>query len=227
MQFQDPTKVSFVLNLGGIANLTVIDCQGKILQAYDVGPANTLLDTVCRMIFNKNYDKDGELSKKGQVNSKLLSDYMSCDYLQLPPPKSTGRETFNADFIKEELLIATTHPEFAYDLMATLAEFTALSCVNAVRGAIFKFKIDKSRLIICGGGAYNPVIMSKLSEALAKNNVETYIADELGVNSKLIEAHAFAYFAYKFVKREPLDLACSTNARENSILGCLYPKTPL
>ncbi len=226
MQFQDPTKVSFVLNLGGIANLTVIDCQGKILQAYDVGPANTLLDTVCRMIFNKNYDKDGELSKKGQVNSKLLSDYMSCDYLQLPPPKSTGRETFNADFIKEELLIATTHPEFAYDLMATLAEFTALSCVNAVRGAIFKFKIDKSRLIVCGGGAYNSVIMSKLSEALAKNNVETYIADDLGVNSKLIEAHAFAYFAYKFVKRETLDLACSTNARENSILGCLYPKTP-
>lgn len=107
-----------------------------------------------------------------------------------------------------------------------LAEFTFLSCVNAIRQAIFNFKIDKSRLIVCGG-AYNPVIMGKLSEALTKNNVETYIADDLGVNSKLIEAHAFAYFAYKFVKREPLDLACSTNARENSILGCLYPKTPL
>ena len=224
IQFKDPTKNTFVLNLGGIANLTLIDKDGKVLQAYDCGPANTLIDTCCRMILKKPYDKDGLIAKAGTINQSLLQEYLDCPYLKLPPPKSTGRETFNADFIKEELLVASQHPNFINDLIATLTEFTVLCCVNAIRQAIFKFKLDSSRLIICGGGAYNPVIVSRIKKLLEKNEVQTLIADDLKVNSKLIEAHAFAYFAYKFVKREALDLKDSTNAKSNCVLGCLYPK---
>ena len=225
MLFASEDIVSIVLNLGGISNLTVIGKDSSIIEAFDCGPANTLIDAVCRLLKNTPFDKDAIFAKKGKVIPALLAKYLQAPYLKMPPPKSTGRETFNLDFIKDELLIATQRPDIVYDLLATLTEFTVVCCVNAIRQIIFSHKIDKARLIVCGGGAYNPLIMQRLSDSLLKNQVTVLKADDLGVDSKLIEAHAFAYFAYKFVKREPLDLASSTGALKPSILGCLYPAT--
>lgn len=220
-------KKTFVLNLGGIANVSVIDNDENhtVLCAYDIGPANTLIDTVLRIIFKKKFDKDGEIAKNAKVMPSLLQEYLSNPYLSKPAPKSTGRETFNADMIKEELFIAMSNEQYARDLVATLTEFTVIACVNEIRKIIYKYSMDESRLIVCGGGAFNRFMMDRMRELLSKNNVEFYTADALGIDSKLIEAHAFAYFAYMFTHRRPLNLKDSTACAKNSVLGCLFPAT--
>lgn len=226
IQFASDDKVSMVLNLGGIANLTVIDKDEKhhILDAFDTGPANTLIDAATRLLLKKPFDKDGEIARSGKVIPALLAKYLSEPYLQLPPPKSTGRETFNPEFIAEELLLATQDKSFIPDLIATLTEFTVVASVNAIRQCLFKYKIESARLILCGGGAYNSLIVERFTKLLEKQHVDVVCADRLGVNSKLIEAHAFAFFAYMFCHRKPLDLGKSTGALRPSILGCLNPK---
>lgn len=223
MQFRDENEVSMVLNMGGISNLTVIDTDGKILEAFDTGPANTLIDGVCRTLLNIPYDRDAEYALKGKVIPALLEKYMQSPYLRLEPPKSTGREDFGLDFIKDELLFATQDHDFICDLIATLTEFTVMVNVNAIRMCMYRHKFSKARLILCGGGAYNPYIRDGLAKNLHKNSIHVMSAEELSVNSKLLEAHAFAYFAYKFMHRECLELGNSTGAKEPSILGCLYP----
>ncbi len=225
-QFADDKYFTMVLNMGGISNLTVINAGSspKVLCAYDTGPANTLLDTTMRLLKNTPYDKDAKVASQGKVLDELLARYLKTPYFALKPPKSTGRELFNADFIKEELLLASLKPEFVNDLMATLTELTVLVNVNAIRECLYRYTPEYKRLILCGGGAYNPLIVSRLTKHLEKNEVKILKAEDLGVNSKLIEAHAFAYFAYKFVHREPLDLCDSTEAKKPGILGCLYPK---
>ncbi len=217
--------VSMVLNLGGISNLTVIgnDSTHTILEAFDTGPANTLIDCACRMLLNIPYDKDGKFALQGKVLKGILGKYLNAPYLKRLPPKSTGREDFNPDFIKDELLFATQDPVFVTDLITTLTEFTVVVNINAIRQCLYRHSIDKARLILCGGGAYNPYIREGLKKALSKNNVEVLMAEEVGVNSKLLEAHTFAYFAYKFTHRECVDLGDSTGASTPSILGCLYP----
>ena len=210
---------------GGIANLTVIDkdSEDSILDAFDTGPANTLIDSATRLLLKKPFDKDGEIARSGKVIPALLAKYLSEPYLQFPPPKSTGRETFNPEFIAEELLLATQDKSFIPDLIATLTEFTVVASVNAIRQSLFKYKIDSARLILCGGGAYNSLIVQRFTKLLERQHVEVVCADKLGVNSKLIEAHAFAFFAYMFCHRKPLELGKSTGALRPSILGCLNP----
>lgn len=224
MQFGSD-NVSMVLNLGGISNLTVIDKDDshKILEAFDCGPANTLIDSACRLLLNIPYDKNGLIAKHGMVIPEVLAKFLQAPYLQLPPPKSTGREDFSLDFIKDELLVATQNNDFIPDLIATLTEFTVVANVNAIRQCIFKHKIECGRLILCGGGAYNPIFKERFEKALKRNNISVFIADDLGVDAKLLEAHTFAYFAYKFTQRECVDLCDSTGASSPSILGCLYP----
>ncbi len=226
MQFAHHHIFTMVLNLGGISNLTLISDgkTPKILSAYDTGPANTLMDTAMRLLKNEPYDKDAKIASSGVVLEEILSRYLAHPYFVRKPPKSTGRELFNADFIKDELLVCSVKNELIPDFMATLAELTVLVNVNAIRAALYEYKPLQSRLILCGGGAYNPLILKKITEHLQKNEVSVMRAEELGVNSKLIEAHAFAYFAYKFMHREPLYLEESTGAKKPSVLGCLYLK---
>lgn len=222
--FAKDNEVSMVLNLGGIANLTVIDKDAKhsIIQAFDTGPANTLIDTAMRLLLKQPFDKDGQIAASGKVIPELLAKYLDAPYLKEPPPKSTGRETFNVDFIAEELLICTQDPDFIKDFIATLTEFTVLCSVNAIRQCLFKQKIDRATLTVCGGGAYNKVMMSRFKKLLEPNHVEVHTAEDTGISSKLIEAHAFAYFAYLYMNNTALDLGQSTGARQNSILGCLH-----
>ena len=220
-------KKTFVLNLGGIANVSVLDndAEHTVLCAYDIGPANTLIDTVLRMVFKKKFDKDGEIAKNANIIPSLLQEYLSNPYFSKPAPKSTGRETFNADMIKEELFIAMSNEEYARDLVATLTEFTVIACVNEIRKIIYQYSIEDARLIVCGGGAFNRYMMDRMKMHLTKNRIEFYTADSLGIDSKLIEAHAFAYFAYMFTHRRPLNLKDSTACAKNSVLGCLFPAT--
>ena len=175
------------------------------------------------MLLHQDYDKDGLIARQGKVNRALLAKYLESPYLKRQPPKSTGREDFSLDFIKDELFLATQDREFIPDFIATLTEFTIIANVNAIRECMFRHHIDGARLILCGGGAYNPVIEEGLTRRLKANGVEVFKAEDLGVDSKLIEAHTFAYFAYMFMHRQCVELGTSTGAARPSVLGCLYP----
>lgn len=114
----------------------------------------------------------------------------------MPPPKSTGRETFNPEFIAEELLLATQDKSFIPDLIATLTEFTVVASVNAIRQSLFKYKIDSARLILCGGGAYNSLIVQRFTKLLERQHVEVVCADKLGVNSNLLKLMPLLFCLY-------------------------------
>ncbi len=132
----DPGSNSLVLNLGGIANLTVIDKTGAIRCGFDTGPANTLLDLAMRTLSHgrDSYDKDGRLSASGYCDETLLQRYLSDPYFAQRPPKSTGREKFNAAFIAAELEAVSCGALAPADLLCTLSHLTVRSVCDAIAG---------------------------------------------------------------------------------------------
>lgn len=204
-------KKTAVLNLGGIANITILTDS---FIGYDVGVANILLDYWIQKNQNQPFDKDGQWAKQGEINYELLQKLLSDPYFKLCAPKSTGREYFNASWLEEKL---EQFKELkAVDVQASLLEFTISPILDALKEQEIK------RLIICGGGAKNSFLMEKLSQKLA--NVEVIKSDVLGVNSDFLEAIAFAWLAYKRINKQSVDLRTITGTREASILGAIHAK---
>ena len=238
MIFGDPHKVRMVLNLGGIANLTVLD-HGQLQAAYDTGPANTLIDLCCQTYAAQNFDRDGLLARVGKVNAKQLKLLLSDPYFAQPAPKSTGRELFNAHYLKTKLGLKLTADEFApqesdealspavTNLIATLTEFTARTVSDQIVAQVRQLTAppDPIELIVCGGGAFNTYLMERIQALGQKSGLKLTLrnASDLGVDAKFIEAQAFAYFAYCMVHAQPLNLGQSTGALHPSILGSLSP----
>ena len=204
-------KNSAVLNLGGISNITILSDE---YIGYDVGVANILSDYWIKKQKNKSFDKDGAWAKKGKVNNELLQSLLSDPYFKKIPPKSTGREYFNALYLEEKLELFPNIS--AVDVQATLLEFTINPILEAVKGKIIK------RLIVCGGGAHNGYLMEKLSNKL--KGIKVMKSDDLGVKSTFLEAIAFAWLAYKRINNEAIDLQKITGATKPTILGALYAK---
>ena len=238
MIFGDPHKVRMVLNLGGIANLTVLD-HGRLQAAYDTGPANTLIDLCCQTYAAQNFDRDGLLARSGKVNTAQLQLLLSDPYFAQPAPKSTGRELFNAHYLKTKLGLQLSAAEFApqgktetimpavTNLIATLTEFTARTVSDQIVAQARQLTDpqDPIELIVCGGGAFNTYLMERIQALGQKSGLKLTIcnASDLGVDAKFIEAQAFAYFAYCMVHAQPLNLGQSTGALHPSILGSLSP----
>lgn len=200
-----------ILNLGGIANITIL---GDQFIGYDIGVANILSDYWINKHKNISYDKDGDWASGGKVNNQLLDTLLSDPYFKKIPPKSTGREYFNSTWLETKL-------EFfkdisTVDIQTTLVEFTLLPVVEAVKN----YKVN--RLIVCGGGARNIFLMDRLSQKLY--NIDVIKSDRLGVKSDFVEAIAFAWFAYKRVTNQTIDLTAITGASTPSILGAIYAK---
>ncbi len=204
-------KQTAVLNLGGIANITILTDS---FIGYDVGVANILNDYWIDKNQNKAYDLDGSWARKGNVNSELLELLLSDTYFKKLPPKSTGREYFNADWLEKRLASFTDIS--TVDVQATLLEFTIAPIVEALKDKKVK------RLIVCGGGAHNGYLMEKLSQKLDGLNVLK--SDDLEVSSTFLEAIAFAWLAYKRVNNQAIDLRSITGAKQPSILGAIYAK---
>lgn len=217
--FKDEKRSRYVLNLGGIANLTVMRPQGEILCGFDCGPANTLSDLSCRLLLNQSFDKDGACAYRGQIRMEWLSDFLRHPFLQKEPPKSTGREDFNADYIREYLLLCTQKRELIYDLIATLDEFTVLACVNAIRHMRYKYNLPAGDLLLCGGGALNPYIVERFKYHLAHDEIDVLKTSDFGVDVSILEAQSFAYFAKAYVEATPLDLKNITGSKSLVILG--------
>ena len=202
-----------VLNIGGISNLSVLHADAVL--GFDCGPGNALLDAWCRRHAGQPYDDQGRWAASGRVQPDLLDALLQEPFFSLPPPKSTGRDLFNPDWLAGRLQAhAGLRPE---DVQATLAELTARSCAADLQ----RHGRGSRRLIVCGGGALNTHLMQRL-QALLPAVVVTSSAAQ-GLPPLQVEAAAFAWLARKALHRETGSLQSVTGARGARVLGAIYP----
>ena len=208
------------LNLGGIANVTVLPRAAKPQQvlAFDTGPANMLIDALVSHFTRgrQRFDKNARLALEGRSFPALLDAFMSDPYLKLAPPKSTGREYYGHAYLKKILALGRHHRARPKDLIRAATIFTALSVVDALnRFVLPKTKIQQ--LIVSGGGTHNPLILAQLSAALP--GIEVLPSSRLGIPEDVKEAFAFALLAYETFHQRPSNLPSATGARGPAILG--------
>jgi anhydro-N-acetylmuramic acid kinase len=203
-----------IANIGGIANITDLPVQGPI-RGWDTGPGNMLLDAWIKQHSGEHYDRDGAWATSGTIDAGLLETLLNHAYLNLPPPKSTGREQFNLDSLNT-LLASLDRNIDAADVQATLLEFTAISLSDAVRREC----MGVQELYVCGGGARNGALMKRISLHLPAIKVTT--TAELGIDPDWVEALAFAWLAHKTLHHAPGNLPSVTGAQGPRILGAIY-----
>jgi anhydro-N-acetylmuramic acid kinase len=225
--YRHPKLGRISLNLGGIANITVIPANAKPSQvfAFDTGPANMLIDAlVARFTHNRQrYDKDARLAQQGRSIPALVDELMRDPYLKLPPPKSTGREYYGRVYLEKFLRLGRRHKAKPNDLIRAATILTALSIVDALNRFVPpKTKIDQ--LIVSGGGAKNPLILAQLAAALPQ--IAIVCSPQLGVPEDAKEAFAFAILAYQTFHHRPSNVPSATGARRPAILGKISYASP-
>jgi anhydro-N-acetylmuramic acid kinase len=208
------------LNLGGIANITVIPAAAKPEQilAFDTGPSNMVIDALVAHFSRgrKRFDKNARVAQTGRSIPALLDELLRDPYLKLAPPKSTGREYYGHAYLKKVLALGKTHRAEPADLIRAATIFTALSVVDALnRFVLPKTKIHQ--LIVSGGGARNPLLVAQLSAALS--GIEILPSASFGIPEDAKEAFAFALLAYESFHRGPGNLPSATGAHGPAILG--------
>jgi anhydro-N-acetylmuramic acid kinase len=208
-----------ILNLGGIANVTVIPAidSAKAPVGFDTGPANTLMDCWIKQELGQEQDNEGIWAASGTVNAALLKLMLQDRYFQTSAPKSTGREYFNLAWL-QPLLASKRGASTPADIQATLAELTAESVSRALHSLQTEYAIKY--LYLCGGGIHNHHLVGRLEAHLPSIMVRS--SSETGIDPDYMEAMAFAWFAQKTLKREPLDTTPFTGARHPRILGGIY-----
>lgn len=206
--FFRPGETRAILNLGGIANLTLLGPGGQV-SGFDTGPANCLLDLWTRMNLARPFDRDGSWAASGQVLPELLSDLLADPYFARPAPKSTGLEYFNRQWLQAHL---QPHPADAADIQCTLAELTAQSVADAAAAAA-----PIERLLVCGGGAHNIHLMKRLARLLPDTKVES--TQRHGIHPDWVEALLFAWLARERLCDRPQDTRLITGARQPVLLG--------
>jgi anhydro-N-acetylmuramic acid kinase len=202
-----------VLNIGGIANLTLLPVNGAV-RGFDTGPGNGLMDAWCLRHREQPFDRAGAFASSGRPDEFLLARLLAEPWLSLPPPKSTGRDQFHLDWLQARIDAAVITPA---DVQATLARFTARTVADALRAQL----PSCARLLVCGGGVHNPVLLRELSSFLPGVVVES--TAEQGLDPDFVEAMAFAWLAREFLARRPGNLAAVTGARGPRVLGALFP----
>lgn len=208
-----PLERRIVLNIGGIANLSLL-FPGLPVRGYDTGPGNMLMDAWIWRQCGKPYDKDAQWANSGKVILPLLQHMLSEPWFALPAPKSTGREYFNFSWLERQL---ANYPGLApQDVMTTLTELTAVTISEQVL-----LSGGCERLLVCGGGSRNPLLMSRLACLLPGTEVAT--TDEAGISGDDMEALAFAWLARRTLAGLPGNLPAVTGAREATILGAIFP----
>jgi len=208
------------LNLGGIANITVLPRAAKPRQvfAFDTGPANMLIDALVSHFTHgrQRYDKNAVLAAQGRSLPELLNELLHDPYLKLAPPKSTGREYYGHAYLKNLFVLGRRYRAKPNDLIRAATIFTALSVVDALNRFVLP-KTDIRQLIVSGGGAHNPLILAQLSAVLP--GIEVLPSSRLGIPEDAKEAYAFALLAYESFHRRPANLPSATGARGPAILG--------
>ena len=201
-----------VLNLGGIANFTLLPAHGAV-RGFDTGPANGLMDAWCLRHTGQGFDAGGAFAASGQVDDGLLARLLDEPWFALPPPKSTGRDQFHLDWVASKL----AGDESAADVQATLLALTVRTVADALRAS----QPETRRLIACGGGVHNPALMVALANAMPGIHVESSAAHGLDPDS--VEAMAFAWLARETLANRPGNLPAVTGAAGPRVLGGIYP----
>ncbi len=209
--FADPTEDRAVLNLGGIANLTLLPTDGPV-RGFDCGPANALLDLWAQRCGLGERDEGGALAASGRVDPALLARLLDDPWFARPPPKSTGREDFNAEWLQARLAGVSD----VAAVMASLVELSAQSTARALQSALPGCR----RLLICGGGTHNPPLLAALARALPGVTLES--TAQHGLAPDFVEAAAFAWLARQCLLQRPGALASVTGATGDRVLGAVY-----
>ncbi|AAW73766.1 anhydro-N-acetylmuramic acid kinase [Xanthomonas oryzae pv. oryzae] len=204
---------SAVLNLGGIGNLTLIPRDGAVL-GFDTGPANALLDSWCQRHHGTPFDAEGAFAASGRVDAALLQALLADPWFALPPPKSTGREQFHLDWVLQAMGSARLD---AADVQATLLELTAAS----VADALLRLQPSTRRVLVCGGGVRNPVLLARLAARLPGVVVES--SARYGLDPDYLEAMGFAWLAAELLAGRAANLPSVTGAAGPRLLGAIYP----
>ena len=203
-----------VLNVGGIANLTLLGLDGSVL-GFDTGPGNMLMDLWVQQHQNEPYDADGAWAATGTVQPDLLASLLAEPYLERSPPKSTGRDLFDAAWLNQH----TAQGSFsAQDVMSTLAEYTAVTVAQALK----RHARACTELLVCGGGAFNAHLMARLAARVSPGTrVQSTAA--AGMPPDQVEAMAFAWLACAHIAGLPGNLPAVTGAKGPRVLGAYHP----
>ena len=207
-----PQEDRAVLNLGGIANVTLLPREGDV-RGFDTGPANALMDAWCARHTGQAFDAGGAFAAQGACDAALLQRLLDEAWFALPPPKSTGREVFHLDWVRARL----SGNEAAADVQATLLELTAAS----VADALLAHQPDTRRVLVCGGGVHNARLLERIAARLPAAIVESTARH--GVDPDFVEAMGFAWLARQAVLGKPGNLPGVTGARGPRVLGVVHP----
>jgi len=212
--FRHPRRTRIALNIGGIANITVIPPRGAVI-AFDTGPGNMVMDALAREQTQGklNYDRGGRIARSGRVNRELLDRLLGDPYYRRRPPKSAGREQYGVEFIARLKQSGLSIP----DLMATA---TVLTAATIARG-ILLCHVKSGDLIVSGGGTHNPRLMAHLAALLPAFAIST--STDHGIDADAKEAIAFAILAHETWRRRPSNLPAATGARHRVVLGSITP----
>jgi len=209
------TSTRVILNLGGIANVTILSGDGTVL-GFDTGPANMLLDAWCERHTGAPYDEGGHWGAAGQASAILLDQLIQAQpWFSLPPPKSTGRDMFHLPWLDSEIAKLSL-PIKPQDIQTTLQHLTAVTVIDALKQA----GVSEPEIFVCGGGAKNIALMSLLKTMGAKSVQAT---DVLGVPAQDVEAVAFAWLAWAHVQTKTGNLPQVTGAKAARIIGAFWP----
>lgn len=210
-------KKIVLLNLGGIGNLTWLDGSMKMNQmlAFDTGPGNMMINAAMKHLYQKSYDQDGKVASQGKLVDDLFSILKNDAFIQLAPPKSTGREHFGEDVVLD--LLTKFNKEKPEDLVYTLTYYTAYCVAYHIQ----QYLDTPDELIVGGGGAHNPVIMDLLKAMLPHTKVMSQ--DAFGSNADAKEAMAFVVMGHETLAGLPSNVPSATGAKEAVVLGTITP----
>lgn len=215
--FRLPGTTRIIINVGGIANLTHLPADpGAPVLGFDSGPGNTLMDQWCRLHIEGTYDDGGRWAASGRADEAFVEALLADPYFELTPPKSTGREYFNLNWMKRRF------PGWGdlapVDLQAGLLSVTARSIASAV--SRLNAAGERCELYVCGGGAKNATLMDQIASMAA---IEVDTTDALGVPPDQVEACAFAWLAHRRIQGLPGNIPSVTGARSEALLGDIHP----
>lgn len=216
--FDRRESTTVILNIGGVSNISVIPVSGDI-TGFDTGPGNLLMDDWCERHTGQTYDRNALWAKQGTTNSILLHQLLSDIFLSQNPPKSTGREHYNLAWLDEQVAQSSLQQSIStQDVQRTLSEFTAQSIAHQV----IKYKQGNNcELLVCGGGANNPLLMELIQQHLSNWLVLPTI--DRGIQGEYMEAMAFAWLARQRIHNQPSNLPSVTGAKQQASLGVYYP----
>jgi anhydro-N-acetylmuramic acid kinase len=222
LAFGSADKRRAIVNIGGIANVSLLPVGGGSVTGFDTGPGNLLMDAWCERHLGTPFDRDGDWAAGGKLDRALLDAMLAEPYFDLPAPKSTGRDLFTLDWLERQLAArsptGSDAKPTARDVQTTLAELTALTIGRACRD------FGAGEIRVCGGGALNACLMRRIAGIAAP--IEVTSTAEIGIDPLAVEALAFAWLARQRILNRPGNLPAVTGARGPRVLGAIYPASP-